>query len=137
MGTDDRQLLGSLPYRCYLVDLGLLGDREASASMAFKRGSRDFVVSTSAQLQAHPVGYRGWPSCRQTYTKRGAYVPLPQILASPPQFSRTSRGKACSGVVGSGSLWIEYIEGFTDPKHWYISEVLGAAYENQNELVTL
>ncbi|KAJ5381288.1 uncharacterized protein N7496_003716 [Penicillium cataractarum] len=46
-------------------------------------------------------------------------------------------GKACSGIVGPGSLWIEYVESFTDPKDWYISEVLGAAYENKYGFATL
>jgi hypothetical protein len=45
--------------------------------------------------------------------------------------------KACSGVVGPGSMWIEYVEGFTDPNDWYISEVLGAAYEKQYELTSM
>jgi hypothetical protein len=50
---------------------------------------------------------------------------------------QTQEDKACSGVVGPGSLWIEYVEGFSDPKDWYISEVLGAAYDSQYALSTL
>lgn len=45
--------------------------------------------------------------------------------------------KACSGVLGPGSLWIVYVEGMSDPKDWYILEVLGAAYESQYALSTL